>query len=65
MKYDFTNTILFNDKGVYYTVVSYTRDRIAIRQIKKPSDDSGYKFMRLEDLYDGRLSIIYEGTGRK
>ncbi|MBQ8297768.1 MAG: hypothetical protein IJX77_08305 [Ruminococcus sp.] len=60
MKYDFTNTILFNDKGVYYQVNSYANDRLSIGQIKKPPEDLGYKFVRLEDLNDGRTSIIYE-----
>ena len=60
MKYDFTNTILYNDKGVYYQVNSYANDRLSIGQIKKPPEDSGCRLVRLEDLYDGRTNIIYE-----
>ncbi|MBE6756591.1 MAG: hypothetical protein E7555_09065 [Ruminococcaceae bacterium] len=60
MKYDFTNTILYNDKGVYYQVNSYANDRLSIGQIKKPPEGSSYRLVRLEDLYDGRTSIIYE-----
>lgn len=62
MKYDFTNTLLYNDKGVYYTINSYNGDRIAIEQIKKPPKDSDYKFINLDDIRDNRLSIIYERT---
>lgn len=65
MNYDLTNTILYNDRGVYYKVNSYENDRLSIGQIKKPSEDSGYKFLRLDDLNDGRTSIIYESVINK
>lgn len=60
MRYDLSNVILYNDKGVYYQVNSYANDRLSIGQIKKPSEDSGCRFVRLEDLNDGRTNIIYE-----
>lgn len=60
-----TNTILYNDKGVYYKINNYINDRLSIGQIKKPPEDSGYKFIRLEDLRDGRTNIIYEKTKDK
>ena len=41
MKYDFANTILYNDKGVYYQINSYANDRLSIGQIKKPPEDTG------------------------
>lgn len=55
-----TNTILYNDKGVYYKINSYINNCLFIGQIKKPPEDSAYKFIRLEDLRDGRTNIIYE-----
>lgn len=60
MRYDLSNVILRNDKGVYYKVNSYENDRLSIGQIKKPSEDSGCRLVRLEDLNDGRTNIIYE-----
>ena len=60
MRYDLSNVILRNDKGVYYKVNSYANDRLSIGQIKKPSEDSGCRLVRLEDLNDGRTNIIYE-----
>lgn len=65
MKYDFTNTVLYNDKGVYYKVNSYHNDRLGISQIKKPPEDSGYKLLNLNDLQDGRTSIVYEPKNKK
>ncbi|MGN0180634.1 MAG: hypothetical protein ACI4DY_14520 [Monoglobaceae bacterium] len=60
MVYDLANTIFYNDKGIYYKINSYVNDRLSIGQIKKPPENSGYKFIRLEDLRDGRTNIIYE-----
>lgn len=54
------NTILYNDKGVYYKINNYVNDRLSIGQVKKPPENSSYKFIRLEDLRDGRTNIIYE-----
>lgn len=60
MVYDLANTMLYNDEGIYYKINSYVNDCLSIRQIKKPPENSGYKFIRLEDLRDGRTNIIYE-----
>ena len=65
MRYDLTNTILYNEKDVYYKINSCSNNRISIEQIKKPSENSGFSLMRLEDMKDGRLNIVYENAKKK
>lgn len=65
MQYDFTDTILYNDKGVYFKVNSYHNDRLGISQIKKLPENSGYKLLRLNALQDGRISIVYEPSEKR
>lgn len=65
MQYDFTDTIIYNDKGVYFKVNSYHNDRLGISQIKKPPENSGYKLLSLDALQDGRTSIVYEPSKKR
>lgn len=65
MQYDFTNTILYNDKGVYFKVNSYQNDRLGISQIKKLPENFGYKLLSLQALQDGRTSIVYEPSKKR
>ncbi len=61
MKYDFTNTVLYNELGVYYVVelYDYNKGCIYLQQIKKPAPDSGCRIISMADIQDGRLSIVY------
>lgn len=61
MKYDFTNTILYNEFGVYYIVDTYdsSKECIYLQQIKKPAPDSECRIISMSDIQNGRLSIVY------
>lgn len=61
MKYDFTNTVLYNEFGVYYVVELYdcNKECIYLQQIKKPAADSNCKIIPISDIQDGKLNIVY------
>jgi len=65
MQYDFTDTILYNDKGVYFKVNSYQNNRLGISQIKKLPENTEYKLLSLDAIRDGRTSIVYEPSKSK